>query len=73
MNTCSAEWEFISLELKVPENFSEDITKIVFIEVGKDAEYWAGHYGPRFKCEEMGVTHYDPARDISKLLHVIIS
>ncbi|KAL4510555.1 hypothetical protein ABPG72_004709 [Tetrahymena utriculariae] len=63
------DWQDIQLELTIPQMNASRITHFVFYQVGKDAEYWAGYYGARFKNEDMGFKSYEERKDLCKYLN----
>jgi hypothetical protein len=49
--------------MEINKTIRAKIKAIKFLEMGKDAEYWGGHYGAQFKGESV---FYDPKEDCSK-------
>ena len=41
------------------------------IEMGKSRQWWAGHYGPRFRKEQLAVTYYNSSRNWVRKLPVV--
>ena len=71
MDEATAEWipHILSLDFdKMPVDQKARVRYAKFIEVGKDIEYWAGHYGARFCREEMIIKANDPKKDLTKYL-----
>lgn len=69
-SSATDKWQPITLSVNFKElgNSASQMELVKITEVGKDAERWGGHFGVRFKNEQIMMSSYVPEMDLSAMV-----